>query len=657
MAGRLQFDGGVRGEDSGGIVGGSNDDSLCCFERLFAEFFSEICAFNCVLHYPPMLSDGQDVDLYRLFLVVRGKGGYDAVCNGKLWDSVGEESGMGVSVGSSVELVYSRYLSALDSWMKKVAESKVSPEFGVVDNRDKFGRRLMELQAEVEGLFSGCGDERVVLAGEDVEGGMDEDDHNLDGRELSSDNGVKGSGDEGGEHRQCSDSEMPDHDMDEGVLGNSDKGNDLMGGKEGFDGGKMPEEQAVDVSDGANNSGTGVVSGGEKCDDSDDKGLVLDASGGNSDGDSSGHKRKREGSVLDSSSDDSDNSPSRKRMRESAMDMLNWVTGVAKNPGDPEVGSIPEKSKWKSYTSQEVWKQVLLFREGAFYRRGSEHSNEQRSWQNQKMHPCLYEDQVVTNYNLRDRLKCDKKLQSLRSSSDSSLGTENRTPSSHTEGQSELLDSSDANSGLDKCSTVRIPLGTNHQAELPEWTGVTSESDSKWLGTRIWPQQIVNTGLIERDPIGKGRQGSCGCSEEGSIECVRFHISEKRAKVQLELGDAFYDWDFDRVGEDVRLMWTKEEEKKFEDVVRSNPPSLEKYYWDYIFRAFPDKSRADLVSYYFNVFMLQRRGYQNRHTPDDIDSDDNDDEAGPLRNVFGHQMQSSRGSILLTPKKSHKKGK
>ncbi|KAK7382074.1 hypothetical protein VNO80_00760 [Phaseolus coccineus] len=660
MAGRLLFDGGVREEDSGGIVGGSNDNSLCRFERLFAEFFSEICVFNCVLHYSPMLADGQDVDLYRLFLVVRGKGGYDAVCNGKLWDSVGEESGMGVSVGSSVELLYSRYLSALDSWMKKIAESKVSPEFGVVDNRDKFGRRLMELQAEVEGLLSGCAEDRVVVAGED--------DHNLDGREFCGANGVKGNGDEGGEHRECSDSELPDHDMNEAVLGNSGKGNDAMGGQGGFDGGKMSEELAVDVLDGANNSGAGLVSGGTKGDDSDDKGLVLDASGGSSDGDSSGHKRKREGSVLDSSSDDSD-SPSRKRMREPAMDMLSWVTAVAKNPSDPEVGSIPEKSKWKSYSSQEVWKQVLFFREAVFYRRGPEPSNEQRNWQNQKMHPCLYEDQVGTNYNLRDRLKRDKKLlfgkyTSVRSSSDSSLETENRTPSPRTEGQSELFDSSDAHSGLDKCATVRIPLGANHQAEIPEWTGVTFESDSKWLGTRIWPQEAVNTRLIERDPIGKGRQGSCGCSEEGSVECVRFHISEKRAKVQLELGKAFFDWNFDRVGEDVRLMWTKEEEKKFEDVVQANPPSPEKYFWDYIFRAFPDKSREDLVSYYFNVFMLQRRGYQNRHTPDDIDSDDNDDEAGPLRNVFGHQiknsghqMQSSRGSILLTPKKSHKKGK
>ncbi|TKY63936.1 AT-rich interactive domain-containing protein 1 [Spatholobus suberectus] len=709
MAGRSLLDDVVRVEDSGGdIVGGSNDDSRCRFEKFLAELLSKICGFDCVLPFPPMLGDGQHVDLYKLFLVVRGKGGYDAVCNGKLWDSVGVESGLGVSVGSSVKLVYSKYLSALDAWMKKVAESKVSPECGLVDDRDKFGRRLMELQAEVEGLLSGCAEDGVV--GEEVKGGLDDDGDKLDGRKLSDANGVKGfglegngdegdgnggcrgsempdcevnesvignvgegnegNGDEGDGNRGCRDLEVPDCGVNESVLGNSGEGNDAMEVEEEFDGGKMSEEQAVDVSEGANNSGAGLLSGGEKCEDNDDKGMVLDPFGGGGDSDSSGRKRKRE-SVLDSSDGDSDSS-GRKRRGESMLDMLTWVTGVAKNPCDPEVGSIPEKSKWKSFSNQEVWKQVLLFRETTFLKRGFEPSSEQRSWQKQKMHPCLYDDHLGTNYNLRERLKRDKKLlfgkpTAVRSSSDSSVGTEDGTPSPHTEDRTEkrLLDSSDANSGLDRCATVRIPLGANHQAEILEWTGVTSESDSKWLGTRIWPSATVNTRLlIERDPIGKGRQDSCGCSVPGSVECVRFHIAEKRAKVKLELGAAFYDWNFDKVGEDVRHLWTEEEQKKFEDVVRSNPPSPETYFWDHIFRAFPKKSRSDLVSYYFNVFILQRRGYQNRHTPDNIDSDDDDEESGPLRNVFGHhaqnsgqQTQNSRGSILLTPKKPQTKGK
>lgn len=288
------------------------------------------------------------------------------------------------------------------------------------------------------------------------------------------------------------------------------------------------------------------------------------------------------------------------------------------------------------------------------------------------MHPCLYDDHTRTNYNLRDRLKCDKKLlfdhssSSAQSSTDLSGGTENRTLCPHTEDSFEKRtpDSSDAHSSLDRRPTVRVPLGSDHQAEIPEWTGVTSESNSKWLGNQIWPLATVNNILlIERDPIGKGRQDSCGCAVPGSVECVRFHISEKRAKVALELGAVFYDWNFNMVGEDFRLLWKEEEEKKFEDAVRSNPSSSETYFWDNIFRAFPTKSRADLVNYYYNVFILRRRAYQNRHTPDKIDSDD-DDECGPLRSVFGHQTQNSgqqtqnvRSSILLTPKKRQTKRK
>lgn len=286
------------------------------------------------------------------------------------------------------------------------------------------------------------------------------------------------------------------------------------------------------------------------------------------------------------------------------------------------------------------------------------------------MHPCMYDDHTGAAYNLRERLKCDKRLlfgkptSAVRSSSDSSVGSGglDRTPSPHTgdRTEKELLD------GVNGCPSVRIPLGPCHQAEVPEWTGMTSESDSKWLGTQIWPVEKVNSRLvIERDPIGKGRQNHCGCSVPGSVDCVRFHIVEKRAKVKRELGAAFYQWNFDKVGEEVRRLWTEEEEKRFKDVVASNSlklmdvvasnsPSPEGYFWDHIFRSFPKKSRADLVSYYFNVFLLQRRAYQNRHTPKNIDSDDDESEDG-LRTVFGHQTQKSRTSILLTPKKPQTK--
>ncbi|CAL0315064.1 unnamed protein product [Lupinus luteus] len=605
---------GVIVESVGGVVQASYYNIRCRFEELLCRLWGEICV--CSRSLPPMLGDGSNVDLYKLFMVVKGKGGYDVVCESKLWDLVAEESGLGSSVGSSVKLVYRKYLGSLDAWLKKVADSKAT-ECGLVDDRDKFGKQLMELQDEVKGLLLfDYADNKCV---EKLKGEFDG--KGRDGRKLCVKKRVQNGGNRDVEMMDCV---VNEHSDGMTVTGEVDGGK--LSAKLGF---------GVHVSDGENST-VGLVSGGEKS-DVDDGGLMLGVCGGN--GASSGHKRKRE----------------------SMPGLLSWVTSIAENPGHPAVGSLPDKSKWKSNSNQAAWKQVLSFREAVFYKRRFDSSIEQQNWLNQRMHPFMYDDHSGGSYNLRERLRHDKRLllakakAAAQSSSGSSKGSRDldRTPSPHARDRAEkqLVDS-----GIDGCPEVCTPVGPSHQAEVPEWTCITSESDSKWLGTQIWPSQKGNSRLlIERDRVGKGRQDTCGCSVPGSVECVRFHIAEKRGRVKLELGGAFYLWNFDKIGEEVKHLWTKEEEKRFKDVVGPDPLPEGYYFWDHIFRSFPKKSRADLVSYYFNVFLLQRRAYQNRHTPEDVDSDDDEAEDG-LRNVFGHQTQKSRCSIL-TPKKSATKRK
>nr|KYP64227.1 hypothetical protein KK1_018818 [Cajanus cajan] len=500
------------------------------------------------------MSNEEPLDLYKLFMVVKEKGGYDAVCKNRLWDLVGEEYGLGVKVGSSVELVYSKHLSAVETCLKNAADDSSGDESVKVcdylDGKKSFNTEMDILEVSGEG-------KRVTIAASDAECDMPK---LFDGS------------------KSC------DNDDD-------DNGNDVL--------------------------------------------------------------------ILDPSSVDKE-SFGRKRKRELKSEMLSWVTSIAKNPCDPAVGSMPEKSKWKSYTSQEIWKQALLFREAVFLKKDFQTITEKLSWQGQKMHPSMYDDRVGAVYSLRQRLKCDKRHLSGNSKSDgvssASSGGSEKTPSPHVEDcpEKHLLDSCTARSSRDKCVRVHIPVGPNHQAKVPKWTDMSYESDSKWLGTQIWPLEKVNSKLllVERDPIGKGRQDSCGCQVQGSVECVRFHIAKKRSKVKLELGEAFYLWNLHKVGEEVRGSWTEQEEKKFIDVVKSNPASLDKCFWDHLFKTFPMKSREDLVSYYFNVFLLQRRAYQNRHTPDNIDSDDDESEFTPLRKVFGHQTQKSRSFTLLSPKKA-----
>ncbi|XP_058754277.1 AT-rich interactive domain-containing protein 1-like isoform X2 [Vicia villosa] len=416
-------------------------------------------------------------------------------------------------------------------------------------------------------------------------------------------------------------SEMTDGGMiNETDVGKMSEGNgDAKEVMEEVDGGKA----AVDATNVVNSDETGLLNGGGRDGGLNDT-IIIDS-------DLSGDTGKRSGL---------------KRKRDSLSDMMSWITRVANNPCDPEIDYMPEKSKWNSYDNQEAWKQVLLFREAVFHKKPA--SIEKLNWQNQKMHPCLYDDAAATAYNLRERLKQDKKLlvEKPRSASQSS---------SNSSSDERLRDSASTPSSYEIWADACICVGESYQARLPECTGSKAyESDPKWFGTQVWPslEAVDSRFLIERDPIGKGRQESCGCAVSGSIDCVRFHVSERKAKMKLELGAAYYQWQFDKIGEDVRHLWSDEDERKFTEVIQSNPPSSARHFWDHIFRSFPNKSSAALVSYYFNVYLLQRRAYHSRHTADDINSDD-EESTNKLKSVFGHQK--SRDSVFLTPKKRHRK--
>lgn len=331
-----------------------------------------------------MMGRAAPVDLYKLFMVVKEKGGYDAVCKNRLWDLVGEEYGLGVKVGSSVELVYSKYLSTLETWLENVADSKF-PECDSVDGRFKLGKHLMEVQAEFsldedygeeeagDELKSACDylDGRKLCGSTDRVKGenpdsigaeLDKVHECLNGRTLCGTDVVKDMNLESNRAKEVQNGGLVDLHMqkyrtNEPNLRKLCNHNAAMEIMEEFDGSKI---LAVDVSDAVNDT-PGLSDGGKRCDNDDGDGDNDDVL------------------ILDTSSVNRE-SFGRKRKRESVSEMLSWVTSIAKNPCDPIIGSMPEKSKWKSYSNQEIWKQVLLFREALFLKKDFESSSEKLSW-------------------------------------------------------------------------------------------------------------------------------------------------------------------------------------------------------------------------------------------------------------------------------------
>ncbi|XP_076906803.1 AT-rich interactive domain-containing protein 1-like [Bidens hawaiensis] len=281
------------------------------------------------------------------------------------------------------------------------------------------------------------------------------------------------------------------------------------------------------------------------------------------------------------------------------------IVGLGENgcekPSDSKIRSLPESSKWKAYGSEHVWKQVLLVKEMMSLKVNVDvDSNIKRStWQKkQKMHPDMYNDQPKNSYT-----RCSQRLISLEENRllllTRKLQVHDYAESSPPESDAEEEKEEESLWAINY-KKKRVPLGRFYQAQVPQWTGKTEESETRWLGTRVWLLKETENrfGLVERDPIGKGRHEPCSCHISGSPECVRFHVAEKRARLKRKLGSAFVKWKFDMMGEEVSHKWTKSEEKKFASIIKSNPWSSGNCFWDLLVMYFKNKTRPVLVSYY-----------------------------------------------------------
>ncbi|XP_038994221.1 uncharacterized protein LOC120118163 isoform X2 [Hibiscus syriacus] len=190
---------------------------------------------------------------------------------------------------------------------------------------------------------------------------------------------------------------------------------------------------------------------------------------------------------------------------------------------------------------------------------------------------------------------------------------------------------------LDQPPRKQVPIGPDHQANVPSWgwhvknnkfadaseTADNYNEDIK-MGTCIIPMPGSDLSANSGGNVCAGR-ADCSCLDRGSSRCVQHHVKEARKLLRESLGhEKFVKLGFYNIGEDVAFKWTEEDEEIFHEVVYSNPVSLGKKFWKQLSLVFPSRSNRELVSYYFNVFILQRRAIQNRSNSLDIDSDDDE---------------------------------
>lgn len=174
-------------------------------------------------------------------------------------------------------------------------------------------------------------------------------------------------------------------------------------------------------------------------------------------------------------------------------------------------------------------------------------------------------------------------------------------------------------------SKKEIPIGPDYQAEVPKWDPANNsidnywESEQKFMGSSITLMPSLNDYSTNGFTVGRGRTSDCNCIDMGSIRCVQQHVREAREKLRDTFGDeTFTKLGFCEMGEEIGDKWLSMDQRLFHDIVCSNSGGD---FWRNFSSVFPTRTKKELVSYYFNVFVLRRRAAQNRAYLSQIDSD------------------------------------
>ncbi|KAL9267117.1 AT-rich interactive domain-containing protein [Drosera capensis] len=182
---------------------------------------------------------------------------------------------------------------------------------------------------------------------------------------------------------------------------------------------------------------------------------------------------------------------------------------------------------------------------------------------------------------------------------------------------------------LDYSPRKWVPIGRGHQAVIPDLLpsreGYCQDRENIHLsGQCVIPFSESELCADDEEKVGHGRS-DCSCQDRGSIRCVWQRIEEARQKLRSSVGSrVFSELGFLDMGEVVSERWTEDDEHLFHEVVYSNPASFGKNFWKVLSSVFPSRTKMEVVSYYFNVFVLRKRAEQNRFDPLNIDSDEDE---------------------------------
>lgn len=125
------------------VFDGCKKKLSCLFDQILGVFLKDVSKSRCFRPLPVVNGNGQEVNLFKLYSIVRRIGGYDAVSRENLWGFVAEQCGFSFVDIAFLKLTYIKYLNEFDQWRESSLEK----------GEDGLVRRLELLSRELEIRF------------------------------------------------------------------------------------------------------------------------------------------------------------------------------------------------------------------------------------------------------------------------------------------------------------------------------------------------------------------------------------------------------------------------------------------------------------------------------------------------------------------------
>ncbi|BBN68847.1 hypothetical protein Prudu_605S000500 [Prunus dulcis] len=223
----------------------------------------------------------------------------------------------------------------------------------------------------------------------------------------------------------------------------------------------------------------------------------------------------------------------------------------------------------------------------------------------------------------------------------------------------------------DRSPRKPVPVGPDHQARIPTWTGrvkcldqtdesnrnrfslhslesekvVNNASEEKLLGTSVIPMPDSNLSTLKCDKVGLGRT-DCSCLDPGTVRCVQKHVMDAREELRRTLGnEKFVKLGFCDMGEEVARSGVKKKRRpSLRRAVQNRSNILEIDSDDDEWHGDNGGSIDRRVAEYDEDSVIESRVYQDDHVDheedysdeDDSDDDDVDDDGSDGDGDGGH---------------------